>query len=88
MTETSRHDTWQAADRYEAYMGRWSRQIARRFLDWLDAGSGLDWLDIGCGTGALSAAILAQCNPKSLISIDSLGRIRRNGACNDSRSTG
>ena len=71
MVETSRHDTWQAADRYEAYMGRWSRQIARRFLDWLDAGSGLDWLDIGCGTGALSAAILAQCNPKSLISIDS-----------------
>jgi ubiquinone/menaquinone biosynthesis C-methylase UbiE len=60
MVETSRHDTWQAADRYEAYMGRWSRQIARRFLDWLDAGSGLDWLDIGCGTGALSAAILAQ----------------------------
>ena len=45
MAETSRHDTWQAADRYEAYMGRWSRQIARRFLDWLDAGSGLDWLD-------------------------------------------
>ena len=71
MAETSRHDTWQAADRYEAYMGRWSRQIAPRFLDWLDAGSGLDWLDIGCGTGALSAAILAQCNPKSLISIDS-----------------
>ena len=51
-------------------MGRWSRQIAPRFLGWLDAGDGLDWLDIGCGTGALSAAILAQCNPKSLISID------------------
>jgi hypothetical protein len=44
MAETFRHDTWQAADRYEAYMGRWSRQIAPRFLDWLDAGSGLDWL--------------------------------------------
>jgi SAM-dependent methyltransferase len=71
MAETSRHDTWQAADRYEAYMGRWSRQIAPRFLDWLNVGSGLDWLDIGSGTGALSAAILAQCNPKSLISIDS-----------------
>ena len=27
-------------------------------------------MEIGCGTGALSAAILAQCNPKSLISID------------------
>ena len=64
MAEASRHDAWQAGDRYEAYMGRWSRQIAPRFLDWLGTGDGLDWLDIGCGTGALSAAILAQCNPK------------------------
>ena len=45
MVKTSRHETWQAADHYEAYMGRRSRQIARRFLDGPDAGSGLDWLD-------------------------------------------
>ena len=70
MADASRHDAWQAGDRYDAYMGRWSRQIAPRFLDWLAAADGLDWLDIGCGTGALSAAILARCNPKSLISID------------------
>jgi ubiquinone/menaquinone biosynthesis C-methylase UbiE len=68
--ETSRHDAWQAGDSYDAYMGRWSRQIAPRFLDWLGAREWLDWLEVGCGTGALSAAILAQCNPKSLISID------------------
>ena len=37
MAEASRHDAWQAGDRYEAYMGRWSRQIAPRFLDWLGA---------------------------------------------------
>lgn len=70
MAEASRHDAWQAGDRYEAYMGRWSRQVAPRFLDWLSAPDGLDWLDIGCGTGALSTAILAQCSPKSLIAID------------------
>jgi SAM-dependent methyltransferase len=70
MTEASRHDAWQAGERYEAYMGRWSRQIAPRFLDWLGAAGELDWLDVGCGTGALSAAILERCNPKSLISID------------------
>ena len=70
MVEASRHDAWQAGDRYEAYMGRWSRQIAPLFLDWLAAGDDLDWLDIGCGTGALSAAILARCKPKSLIAID------------------
>ena len=70
MAEASRHDAWQAGDRYEAYMGRWSRQIAPLFLDGLSAKDDLDWLDIGCGTGALSAAILAHCNPRSLISID------------------
>lgn len=69
--DASRHDAWQAGDRYDAYMGRWSRQIAPRFLDWLGMPDGLDWLDVGCGTGALSAAILARCNPKSLISVDS-----------------
>lgn len=70
MTETARHDAWQAGESYDSYMGRWSRQIAPRFLDWLHVGDGLHWLEIGCGTGALSAAILARCRPKSLISID------------------
>lgn len=70
MAETSRHDAWQAGDSYDAYMGRWSRQIAPRFLDWLDVPDGLDWLEVGCGTGALSAAIVERCRPKSLISID------------------
>jgi SAM-dependent methyltransferase len=70
MSETSQHDGWQAGDRYDSYMGRWSRELAPRFLDWLGAAPGLDWLDIGCGTGALSAAILAQCDPASLIGID------------------
>lgn len=70
MSEATRHDAWQAGDSYEAYMGRWSRQVAPRFLDWLGAPGGLDWLDVGCGTGALSAAILAHCEPASLISLD------------------
>ena len=70
MTEASRHDAWQAGDSYDSYMGRWSRQIAPRFLDWLDVREGLNWLEVGCGTGALSAAILARCSPKSLISLD------------------
>lgn len=70
MAETSRHDAWQAGDRYEAYMGRWSRQVAPRFLDFVGAGEGLDWLEVGCGTGALSSTILARCNPKSLVGID------------------
>ena len=70
MMQSSRHDGWQAGDSYDRYMGRWSRQIAPRFLDWLDARDGLDWLEVGCGTGALSATIVERCNPKSLIAID------------------
>src|SRR5688500_1908098 len=69
-TQASRDDAWQAGDSYDRYMGRWSRQIAPRFLDWLDPAGGLDWLDVGCGTGALSAAIIERCHPKSLISLD------------------
>jgi ubiquinone/menaquinone biosynthesis C-methylase UbiE len=70
MAEASRHDAWQAGDSYDLYMGRWSRQIAPDFLDWLDVSNGLDWLEIGCGTGALSAAILVRWKPTSLLSID------------------
>ena len=82
MTEATRHDAWQAGDNYDLYMGRWSRRIAPLFLDWLAPTEGLDWLEIGCGTGALSAAILARGNPKSLISVDQsegfLARAREN----------
>jgi ubiquinone/menaquinone biosynthesis C-methylase UbiE len=70
MTQTFRHDSWQSGDSYDLYMGRWSRQIAPPFLEWLGTGEDLDWLEVGCGTGALSGAILARCKPRSLISID------------------
>lgn len=70
MANSTRHDAWQAGDSYDAYMGRWSREIAARFLDWLDIPAGRDWLDVGCGTGALSGSIVARCNPRSLIAID------------------
>lgn len=70
MPVATRHDRWQAGDDYDAYMGRWSRRIAPRFLDWLDLPNGLDWLEIGCGTGALSAEIIAECAPRDLIAMD------------------
>jgi SAM-dependent methyltransferase len=67
---TSRHDTWAAGDHYERYMGRWSRQIAPRFLDWLGAPADAVWLDLGCGTGALTQAILARAAPRSIVAVD------------------
>lgn len=70
MTEDAKHDAWSAGGSYEAYMGRWSRKVALRFLDWFGAEDNLDWLDVGCGTGALSSTILNRCSPRSLIGIE------------------
>jgi ubiquinone/menaquinone biosynthesis C-methylase UbiE len=66
----SRHDAWSAGDSYDQYMGRWSRLIAPLFLKWLDAPPQREWLDVGCGTGALSSAILAAAQPRSITAID------------------
>lgn len=63
-------DSWQSSDPYERFMGRWSRVVARRFLDWLTPPEGLKWLDVGCGSGALSETILRRCAPSELIAID------------------
>jgi SAM-dependent methyltransferase len=70
MANTTRHDAWQAGDSYDQYMGRWSRQVAPRFLEWLDAPAGADWLEVGCGTGALTAAVVAGCGPRSVVAVD------------------
>jgi len=63
-------DTWGIGEPYEAYVGRWSRRVAPRFLDWLGAPPGRRWLDVGCGTGALCASIIARCAPASVTGVD------------------
>jgi SAM-dependent methyltransferase len=63
-------EVWAGGDAYEAYIGRWSRRVAVRFLDWLDIGPGRRWLDVGCGTGALTAAIVAGCDPAEVVGVD------------------
>ncbi len=70
IADASRHDSWASGDSYDAYIGRWSRQIAPLFLEWVEAGPGLRWLDVGCGTGALSQAIIEYCDPADLIGVE------------------
>lgn len=70
MSTTSRHDAWSAAEHYERYMGRWSRRIATRYLDWLEPPRDAAWLDLGCGTGALTQTIMARCQPRTITAID------------------
>lgn len=47
------------ANAYESSMGRWSRQLARPFVEFAGLESATRVLDVGCGTGALVAALPA-----------------------------
>jgi SAM-dependent methyltransferase len=63
-------DVWSSGDSYEAYVGRWSRPVADRFLEWLDPPAGARWLDVGCGTGALTGEILGHAAPSAILGLD------------------
>jgi len=63
-------DSWASGDKYEPYVGRWSRLVARLFLNWLAIPAGSQWLDVGCGTGALSQTILQFAEPAKIKGID------------------
>ena len=63
-------DVWASGEAYEPYVGRWSRLVARAFVDWLDAGPRKRWLDVGCGTGALTATVLDRCDPFEVVAVD------------------
>lgn len=63
-------DTWAIGDRYEAYVGRWSRPVAHELLRWLGVPRSARWLDVGCGTGSLSAAIAEDAAPRAIFGID------------------
>lgn len=63
-------DSWANGRSYEAYVGRWSRIVAREFLPWLSVPSERRWLDVGCGTGALTDSILRSSVPGSVTGVD------------------
>jgi SAM-dependent methyltransferase len=63
-------DRWVAGSAYEDFMGRWSRQLAPRFLSWLRIPGSVHWLDVGCGTGALTNAICSHAHPASVLACD------------------
>lgn len=63
-------DKWVTGDAYEAYMGRWSRPLARVFVEWLHPKPSAHWLEVGCGTGALTSAICDLCEPASVVACD------------------
>lgn len=61
---------WSHGEAYEAYVGRWSRQVAVRFLTRLRAPEQWRWVDAGCGTGALTQTILEVTEPAEVVGVD------------------
>ena len=61
---------WAEGDLYEPFIGRWSREVGRRFVDGLEAPPGASWVDVGCGTGALTATILDRAQPASVAGVE------------------
>ncbi len=71
-------DTWSSGDLYEPYVGRWSRPVAARFVEWLAPTPMARWLDVGCGTGALTDAVLSTAEPAQILGVDpSIGFLDR-----------
>ena len=58
------------APAYEAYIGRWSRPVAREFVQWLEVPARRRWLDVGCGTGALTEVIVEDGGARSVVGVD------------------
>jgi len=48
---------FEVAEAYEVMMGRWSRQLAPLFVEFVGVWDGEKMLDVGCGTGSLSATL-------------------------------
>lgn len=63
-------EQWQHGRAYERYVGRWSREVAPRFVEWLAVAPQRRWLDVGCGTGALCEAILRGAAPTSVDGVE------------------
>lgn len=60
----------QKASGYERLMGRWSRRLARPFIEFAGVQDGERVLDVGCGTGSLTFALPEAANVAGIAAID------------------
>lgn len=70
MSISTEKSVWATGTAYEPYVGRWSRLVARDFVEWLAIPPSARWLDVGCGTGALTETIVRHANPLYVDGID------------------
>ncbi len=62
-------DAWADGESYDVLMGRWSRLLAPRFVEWTRLPANTEVLDVGSGTGALSQA-LAEAGATKVVGVD------------------
>ncbi|MET3907575.1 ubiquinone/menaquinone biosynthesis C-methylase UbiE [Bradyrhizobium sp. S3.3.6] len=55
---------------YEQLMGRWSRRLARLFIDFTGIAYGERILDVGCGTGSLTFALAEAADLAEIAAVD------------------
>ena len=55
---------------YNRQMGRWSRQLAPLFIDFIGIRPGDQVLDVGCGTGSLASTIASRTQAAEIVGID------------------
>ena len=57
-------------DGYELQMGRWSRRLAPKFIEFVGIKDADDVLDVGCGTGSLTSTLALNPHIRGLQGVD------------------
>src|SRR5689334_8913446 len=57
-------------DAYDRFMGRYSRELAGAFADFVGVGAGTSVLDVGCGTGAFTAVAVDRAGAAHVSATD------------------
>jgi SAM-dependent methyltransferase len=59
-----------AAERYDRFMGRYSRHLAPQMADLAGVAPGQRVLDVGCGPGALTSVLVARVGAANVVAVD------------------
>ena len=59
-----------AGDKYDRFMGRYSRELAPRLIDFARVETGMAVVDVGCGPGPLTERLVERVGPGNVAAAD------------------